>query len=161
MDGRAVEPLTTNHLEHLAEMARVDRESLFSRRPARATLRDRIICVALCQGGALHWADRKNGVKDLDVFTFYSRGEMPDYSPRRRTEGVYDKSGLTGWSERVDMMGRSIDQAPGEDGVVSLLRYLGLKPTGTAWHLAQKAVVLIEPRPRIGNLIWLRGAAVL
>ncbi len=29
------------------------------------------LCVALCQGAALHFYDKKNGVKDFDVWFFY------------------------------------------------------------------------------------------
>jgi hypothetical protein len=35
-------------------------------------LEDSLVCVALCQGAALHFVDGENGVKDFDVWTFYA-----------------------------------------------------------------------------------------
>jgi hypothetical protein len=69
----------------LAQLARLDREDLFARKPRYRALGERLICVALCQGAALHYVDGKNGVKDFDVWTFYAAHlDNPDYPWRRR-----------------------------------------------------------------------------
>ena len=69
--GRAMGLLTKAHLSHLSALAAQDREGLFARCPHLAFYRERLLCVALCQGGALHYVDGCNGVKDLDVWSFY------------------------------------------------------------------------------------------
>ena len=43
---------------------------------------------ALCQGAALHYVDAKNGVKDFDVWSFYTQradGSFPYLWQERRT----------------------------------------------------------------------------
>ena len=51
---------------------------LFERKPHLAVYGPRLLLVALCQGGALQGKKRTNGVKDLDVYTFYSEDpEVP------------------------------------------------------------------------------------
>lgn len=37
---------------------------MFTSSPHLAVYRDRFLLIALCQGGAIHYIDRKNGVKD-------------------------------------------------------------------------------------------------
>jgi hypothetical protein len=70
-------------LERLAAFARQDRESFFSRCPKYQPYAERVICVALCQGAALHYLDHKNGVKDIDVWTFYAQHPGVQFPWRR------------------------------------------------------------------------------
>lgn len=154
MNGRAMEKLTAAHLRRLGEFAATDREGLFARCTHLTAFRDRILCVALCQGGALHYVDGRNGVNDLDVWTFYERIGDFRYPPRRRGTADYEAPGLTDWSERVDLMGRDIERVPDPDPVASLLHYLRSPSTRTACLLSQKAVVLIEPAGRLGEVVW-------
>ena len=154
MDGRAMEPLTKDHLRHLGTLAAADREDLFTRLPHRAFHRDRVLCVALCQGAALHWIGGRNGVNDLDVYTFYADGGAMTFPFRRIANAFYRESGLTAWSERVDLLGRSIPHVPGGDPVASVVAYLSKPRTPTARELAKKAVVLVEPSERLGDIIW-------
>jgi hypothetical protein len=60
--------------------APIDRAYSSAARP-EARYRDRLLCVALCRGGALHYLDRSNGVKDFDVWTFFAA--LPDRYPDR------------------------------------------------------------------------------
>jgi hypothetical protein len=63
--------IEASHLERLALLSREDREEFFSRLAGwRRLYADRILCVALCQGAAVHYVNEKNGVKDFDVWTF-------------------------------------------------------------------------------------------
>lgn len=158
--GRAMEPLTTEHLRALGRLAAEDQDGFFARNPRYAPCRDGLLCVALCQGGALHYVDGRNGVKDLDAWIFYDAGRGPSFPPRRRGVLHYPDSGLTGWSERVDVMTRSIKLLP-SGPVESLVHYLRAPRTGTAWELARKAVVLIKPEARLGEVIWPPRAAAL
>ena len=154
--GRAMEPLTKEHLRKLGRIAARDQDDFFKRYPRYAC--DGLLCVALCQGGALHYVDGENGVKDLDVWVFYAYGSGPPFPPRRRGKQYYPDSGLTGWSERVDILARSINRRP-SGPVESLTHYLRTRPTPSAWELARKAVVLIEPEDRIGEIVWPPGAS--
>jgi hypothetical protein len=38
--------------------------------------------------------------------------------------------------------------------------YLSSKPTRSAYYLVQKAVVLIDPPSRRGEIVWPRGAQI-
>ena len=75
MDGTTVKrsyaPLTEVHLGRLGDLASQDHRK-FTRSDGRSEYRDRKIAVVLAQGAALHFLDKKNGVKDLDVWTFYA-----------------------------------------------------------------------------------------
>ena len=69
MSGRSYEPLTTRDLHRLGELAQIDRCGLVCRKVETGRLYSkRLFAVALCQGGALHFVDGKNGIKDLDVW---------------------------------------------------------------------------------------------
>ncbi len=70
---RTLARIDESDLRRLAELSRVRREEFFTRNPrCRPLYTDRCLCVALCQGAALHYLDGINGVKDLDVWTFYA-----------------------------------------------------------------------------------------
>ena len=58
-------------LQRLSEIAGQDLECFIARDPVgRAGFVQTILCVALCQGAALHYVDNTSGVKDIDVYTF-------------------------------------------------------------------------------------------
>lgn len=158
---RSYEPLTEDHLRRLAELAYEDHAELMRRHSHLRVLRDRVLLTALCQGGALHWVDGKNGVKDLDVFTFYARHPEQPYPPRRRKCGDFGASDLgrhpadVGYSgRRIDFMGKDLDVPVDADPVDAVRSYLRGRRTGTAWHLSRKAVVVIDPNHLFGHVIW-------
>ena len=61
-------------------------ESFFARNPTYKKYHGKEALVALCQGAALHYLDKKNGVKDFDVWFFYPSLQKP--LPYRRTGAV-------------------------------------------------------------------------
>lgn len=65
---------------------------MFTSSPHLAVYRDRLLLIALCQGGALHYIDRTNGVKDLDVYSFYARHPTVRMHPLRHTVADFGKS---------------------------------------------------------------------
>lgn len=159
---RSMARIQIEDLTRLAEIARTDLDAYISRSPhPRAAFRSLKLCVALCQGAALHFVDQRNGVKDLDIYTFFRADEVMTFPARRR--GVHDfgpskfgrhpdDKGFSG--RRVDVMGRSI-ACPDNASPADIVRqYLRTMPTGTAWHLARKAVVLIDPPALCGTVIW-------
>lgn len=73
MQGRSYEQLTKADLKRLGQIAARDRDDLFRRKPDLGRLYSRrLFAVALCQGAALHYLNGKNGIKDLDVWSFSS-----------------------------------------------------------------------------------------
>lgn len=158
---RSVEPLTGEHLVRLAEIARADREDRFSRRPRWQVYRSRVLLVALCQGAALHYLDGRNGVKDLDVWTFYARHPEGEFPARWRVMADFGPSLLgrhpddAGYMGRhVDLIGRSIDAVPGGDPVRAVRTYLRAGGTESARLLAEKAVVALDPPELLGTTVW-------
>ena len=163
--GRSYKPIVVSDLVRLAEIAKRDRESFFLRNPRYSRLRDRIVAVALCQGAALHYVDGVNGIKDIDLWTFYASQRGLEYPPRRPVAS-YDfgdpKFGKTPDSERfvgrrVDCLGRSIPARDARNPVATLREYLAVRRTASAAMLAAKAVVLIEPREFLGTVVWAPG----
>jgi hypothetical protein len=164
-DGRSYERITLEDLNRLAEIASLDREDLFARRPRYRVLEDSLVCVALCQGAALHFVDGENGVKDFDVWTFYAaRPDHPAFPWRRRASRIFgdprfglppDKPGFV--DRRVDLLGRSIEVGTEGDPTAILARYLSEGRTGSARALARKAAVLLEPSGLLGIVVWPPG----
>jgi hypothetical protein len=160
--SRSYELITETDLRILAELARIDREDFFKRKPDTGQLyAGRLFAVALCQGGALHYINRKNGVKDFDVWSFYTEQPERPFPYRRRGEADFGNSkfGITEGYEhflgrKVDLIGRSIRNATANDPVGALRQYLRNGPTESARQLAQKAVVLLEPINYFGTIVW-------
>lgn len=159
---RSLAPITSDDLRRLGLLAAEDRADYFARRPETGALySSRLFAVALCQGGALHYLDGKNGIKDLDVWSFYVESPARMFPPRRRAKVDFGdpKFGVTPdmpnfIGRRVDLIGRSIPAATPQDPIGSLRRYLSAGRTESARLLALKAVILIEPRKLLGTVVW-------
>lgn len=154
--------ITLDDLGRLAQIARADREDFFARHPRYRPLREYVLAVALCQGAGLHYVQGKNGIKDLDVWTFYAKDSRITY-PARRPITPRDfgnpKFGQTDDSphfvgRRVDCLGHSLPVPKGADPVALLQDYLSKARTDTASALARKGVVLIEPERLLGTVVW-------
>jgi hypothetical protein len=147
-------------LERLAKIARQDRETFFQSSPGWAeSYAERALCVALCQGAALHYLDGTTGINDFDVYTFYrshpqkrwyaKRIKSYDFGDAKFGQSV-DRPDFVG--RRVDCLGRAIDVQEGEDVITALRRYLQSGKTETARLLATKAIVLLAPA--CGTVVW-------
>ncbi len=164
MSARSFVPIALEDLRRLGDIAAADRADLFARKAETATLyATRLFAVALCQGGALHYVDRRTGVKDLDVWSFYTEDRRRRFPARRRAIADFgdpkfgaapDMPEFVG--RRVDLIGRSIPDADASDPVGSLRRYFADGKTVSARMLAKKAVVLIEPAHLLGTVVWSR-----
>jgi hypothetical protein len=160
--SRSYVPITEADLRRLAALAAEDRRDLFARKPDTGrSYADRLFAVALCQGAALHYIDKKSGIKDLDVWSFYEEHPRRAYPYRRRAKRDFGdpKFGTTDDSaqfigRRVDLIGRSIPGADRSAPVETLRRYLRAGATESARRLAEKAVVLIEPSSLMGTIVW-------
>jgi hypothetical protein len=78
----------------LASLADED-HARFTRDDGRPEYRERRLAVVLAQGAALHFVNGTNGVKDLDVWTFYAA--IPGIrfpADRRETHADFGRSDL-------------------------------------------------------------------
>jgi len=152
MNERSYKRITDRDLARLAEIAAADREAFIDAHPRYAPLSRRVVCVALCQGAALHFVDGRNGIKDFDVWTFYARTPRAVFPPRRRVtrDFGFPKFGQSpDWhhfvGRRVDMLGRSVNATDTAKSIATIRRYFESGRTASARFLRQKAVVLLEP----------------
>jgi hypothetical protein len=169
-------PLTRRHLARLSEIAAEDRE-LFLRGHPR--FRGRVIAVVLAQGAASHYVTGKNGVKDLDVWTFFSLpptyGRFPadqrhrhvDFGPSVFGRQLYDfakarheteRGRWERWHDqhkgrRVDLMMRGLKDKPSVDPAEAVRGWLAGEATSPR-ALRKAAVILIDPPDRRGELVW-------
>ena len=159
---RSYEPITDADLRRLGRIAESDRHSLFERIPELGRLyAERLIAVALCQGAGLHRVNGLNGVKDFDVWSFFSEHSERPFPYRRRGTADFGDSrfGKTPGSEefegrRVDLIGRSLPVDSDRDVVEKLRTYLREGKTASARSLAEKGVVLIGPAHLLGTVVW-------
>lgn len=149
-------------LDHLAKIARESTEEFFRRKPRWLPYRDRLLCIALAQGAARHYLDGSTGVKDIDVWIFYEfdrqLGPFPyrmrwtkDFGPSVFGRHPADE-GYEG--RRVDLLNRSIMRPIGASRIEALRAYLLDPRTTTARLLAQKPVVLLDPKDRRGEIVY-------
>lgn len=177
---RSKVPLYKRHLARLSKIAAADHESLYARRPE---YQGRLVAVVLAQGAALHYLDRSNGVKDLDVWSFFAlpmeqtrfpedqRKKHVDFGPSDLGRQRYDlkvaksprqRALMTRWSDehvgrRVDLMMRGLPCGPKDDPAEAIRTWLASgerKPGTSPWHLRQKAVILVDPPDRRGEVVW-------
>jgi len=159
---RSYATIESQDLARLSQLAGDDLERYMARDPSRrGNFVAKKLCVALCQGAAQHYLDKLSGVKDFDVFTFFSAADGMEFPSRRRATIDFGPSkfgrnpGDAGYEgRRVDLMGRSIAHRDGASAISSLQKYLRSTPTRTAWCLAQKAVVIIDPAELRGQVVW-------
>lgn len=163
VSSRSRAKITDADLARLADIAAADLADLFERKPELGRLHaDRVLCVALCQGAALHYVDGRSGVKDFDVWTFFSQSGGRPFPFRRRAQRDFGPSrfGRTSTApdrfagRRVDLMGRTLPETRDADPVDALRRYLTAGGTRSAELLARKAVVLLWPERLRGTVAW-------
>jgi hypothetical protein len=162
---RSYEKIEENDLERLAALARQDREDFFSRYARwKSLFADKVVCVALCQGAALHYVDGKNGVKDFDVWTFFARNSEASFPARRIVSKDFGSSKFNKdpaetryMGRRVDLVGRSINCSGDASPIEAIQEYLRLVKTLSAKQLALKTVILIDPPQLRGAVAWNRG----
>jgi hypothetical protein len=160
---RSYETITPAVLDRLALLGREVMEGFFLRNPRWGAYRQRLLCLVLAQGAALHYVDGRSGVKDFDVWAFYERDDDVGPVPPRGRRGIRDfgpsehgrhpdDAGYSG--RRVDVVARSISRAPGEDGIAAVQNYLRTNPAETPRLLSKKAMVVLEPAERRGEVVW-------
>ncbi len=113
ISDRSRKAISKDDLSHLSAIAHADREQMFAKNPRWALYRNRLLCVALCQGAALHYIDGKNGIKDFDVWTFFAanpKRPYPDpalYRRNRHVDFASPKFGKSDDPRYADFVGRT------------------------------------------------------
>jgi hypothetical protein len=154
-ESRSFDRFEDDDLAQLAGLAERDLLAFTKRNPHHASLTERVLIIALCQGAALHYVNGTNGVKDFDVWTFFSDdGRSPAYPVRRRGQAKFDSERFKDSTCRVDLLGRTLKVPSYAEPIDSVRSYLGRAQTDTAWHLAQKAVVVLKPDEKRGEIAW-------
>jgi len=160
---RSLAAIELADLHRLAALAADAEAALFSKHPqGSGRYAGRLLGRALCQGAALHYLDENTGVKDFDVWSFYAaysdrpfparwRGTR-DFGPSKFGRYPNDPPNYSG--RRVDLLGRSLPVSLGTDPAQALRQYLAARRTASAKALAAKAVILIDPPNRAGEVVW-------
>jgi hypothetical protein len=160
---RSYARITRTDLRRLKRLADEDREDFFSRHPEWALLyRKRMLCIALCGSGALHYLNGITGLREFEVWTFYADHAEATFPFQRVTHTDYGESKFgrapdapdSYVGRRVAMQGRSIDALPSDDALESVQRYLKAGATPTARELGSKAVVMLDPEALLGLEAW-------
>lgn len=163
-DTRWFGMLEQSDLLRLRQIAILDLDQFFKRNAqSSAIYSDRRLCIALCQGAAMHYIDGRTGVKDLDVWTFFREVNARPFPYRRRGEYLYGDSRFGPYEgplagKAVDLIGRSIKARLDESFEESVTHYLQEGRTKSAIELAKKAVVLVDPIAHLGRILWPREA---
>ncbi|OBI13387.1 hypothetical protein A5712_05125 [Mycobacterium sp. E2327] len=153
--------LTHTHLRRLLEIANRDLEKFFDRNPHLHIYRTRVLLTGLCQGAALHYLDQNNGVKDLDIYTFFAAHPDVRLQRRRGTQADFGHSELgrhpadVGYvGRRVDMFVKTIECGSAQRPEEAVREYLRSSRTATARYLTAKAVIGLSPPDLFGATIW-------
>lgn len=173
---RSTARLTKRHLAKLSTIAAQDRERFLA---THLVFRGRVIAVVLAQGAATHYVAGTKGVKDLDVWTFFSlppsyarfpadkRHRHVDFGLSVFGRQLYDfdkarneaeRRRWQRWHEqhegrRVDLMMRGLKVMPSADPTEAVRTWLA-HTAGSPRALRQGAVVLIDPPDRRGEVVW-------
>ncbi|NKM13003.1 hypothetical protein GFL85_18535 [Rhizobium laguerreae] len=148
---RSLELINTTDLQQFSEAALRKLSKVFRRAPVAGLYENRLLMLALAQGGASHYENGETGLKDIDIWAFFSEGPSKPFPPRARWTVDFgpskfgrhpDDIGFTG--RRMDILGRSIPTQAGEQPEKSVRRWLN-GWTGSAVALRQKPMFAIFP----------------
>ncbi len=120
------------------------------------------MCIALCQGAALHYVDGENGICDFDVWTFYYEHSKGPFPHQRRGEkdfgiskfGCHPADTEKFKGRRIDMIGRSLKARKSTDPLKCIQNYLNKPLSKSAYELRKKAVVFLTPERYMGKIVW-------
>jgi hypothetical protein len=146
--------LAKKDLKWLAERAQKENEDFFIRNPRlKNSYCKSLIGIVLCQGAALHYIDKKNGINDFDIWLFYKESKKNKLIARRP---FTDKKGYMG--AKIDFMRRSIPAILCKKFINKpdrcILIYLRECNTDTKRFLLQKAGVGLYPKKVFSEVIW-------
>jgi hypothetical protein len=118
------------------------------------------LCVALCQGAAMHYFDKCNGIKDFDIWFFYpfTQKHLPyrtvwSWDYKNAKFGRHPE--LTNYEGRkVDVIVRSLKKYELGNPIQTIQYFLSDKGSASARELSNKAVVVLHPKEYLGRTLW-------
>ncbi len=160
---RSLEPITENDLEELytGSVKRLNEYFVTGQGKKWQEFYNikQPLAVALCQGGAMHYHDKVNGIKDFDVWFFYPFNEKHlSYRTIWNWDYKNPKFGrhpsITGYTGRkVDVLVRSIKNYSKQNPVNTIHQFLQYEKTATSKELAKKGVVMLYPESLLGKVM--------
>jgi hypothetical protein len=163
---RSMEQIEDGDLKRLGRAADADLDRFFERNPHLLDWRERVLAVALAQGGAEHRLRNKRGIWDLDVIVCFANVDERsrhlrrpivhwDWGPSKFGRCPYDPPEYTG--RAVDVKYWVIPGGP--DPVQAVRSWLEgrlrKKPDpARGADIAHEPVILIRPEARLGEVIW-------
>lgn len=160
VEEKSYEDITKNDLKALHEKVLETEIKFFDEHQRYFDYKNKLVGIALCQGAAKHYLDNNGGVKDFDVWLFYSK--IPNKSMYRRKVKSVD-CGLPKFgkdpkgkfeNKRLDIIARVIETGNLHDPKMILRKYLQSTKTESAKKLSEKAVIGIYPDEILGEKIW-------
>ena len=159
--NRSYEKILQSDLRKLLLLATNDIQSFFGRHQEYSKLyQGNEVLIALGQGAALHFIDKKNGIKDFDIWFFYAnRGKTLPY--RRRGVVDFGESKFGREVNEKKLKGRRIDVLMRSDSFFNsgnpkecLANYLLMKKSKTSKLLKKKAFIGLYPENIFGDILW-------
>jgi hypothetical protein len=157
---RSYEKLTQSDLGRIRDIGLHIPSDIFAHAPVAGLYRDRLLILTLCQGGAQHYVDGCNGLKDIDVWAFFRSGPPKpfpwsaiwhaDFGPSHHGRNPNDRD-FTG--RRVDILGRSIVCREDEPPDQALKTWL-LAGSRSASVIAQRPVIGLAPASYFERRVW-------
>ena len=111
-------------------------------------------------------AEKKNGVKDLDVYSFYAEDPNVPWPYRRHGVADFGESEFGYHPDKrnefvgrhVDLLARTLPVGQDADPVEAVRTWLARSNNPTPRRLRQKAVVGLYPARYRGNVFWEPGS---
>ena len=158
---RSLEKIEKKDLKRLLMLAKKDVKMFFNRNPKYIDqYENKEVIIALGQGGALHYIDGRNGVKDFDVWFFYPASKLT-LPYRRRGMVDFGESKFGTHPKDHGYQGRRIDVLMRSDRYFNLgkpeeclINYLKFKGSTTSKLLSRKAMVGLLPKNLFGKVLW-------
>lgn len=161
---RSCEQIKLDDLHRLAVLALKKLEEYYRYREYQ----EHLMLLCLCQGSAEHFVRPGYGVKDFDIWAFFSqqRPSLRNFPPRpvrqidfgRSQFGRHPDDAKNGYAgRRIDVMGRSILCEEGKKHEECVQKWLRDGPTCSAKLIAQRPVIAIYPESKCGTVIWNPG----
>ncbi|WP_156414577.1 hypothetical protein [Ensifer sp. Root278] len=132
---------------------------VYHRAPVAGQYRERLLVLALAQGGALHFLDRQTGLKDIDIWAFFKGGLDKPFPVRARWTADFGVSkfgkhpdDVSFAGRRIDILGRAVETKPNDDLIAPVSRWLN-GHSSSAFELRKKAIIAIYPPGITGQRI--------
>jgi hypothetical protein len=163
---RSMEAIDDADLKRLGRVADADLERFFDRNPHLHAWRERVLAIALAQGGAEHRLRGRRGIWDLDVIVCFGnpgkhpkllrRQVMPwDWGPSKFGRCALDPPAYTGRAVDVKywVIPRRRDPADALRAWLQARLAKAPDPLRKA-DVAHEPVILIRPPWRLGEVVW-------